>query len=101
MAKREKPSSRAGATSAPRDERPERPPAVDQEKVASDEDDASLVPTTQRVEARHDVGSGEEETDDGLDPMTETVREAAEGELPEERTDDVPVFDRANRSEKI
>lgn len=99
MAKREKPSAHAVAASAPRDARPE--PSVDQKELASDQDDASLVPTTQPVEARHDVGSGEEETDDGLDPMSETVRKAAEGELPEERIDDVPVFDRANRSEKI
>jgi hypothetical protein len=99
MAKREKPSGRAGAASAPRDERPE--PAVDQKELANNQDDASLVPTTQPVEARHDVGSGEEETDDGLDPTSETVRKAAEGEVPEERIDDVPVFDRANRSEKI
>jgi hypothetical protein len=53
------------------------------------------------VDARHDVGSGEEETDDGLDPMTETARRAAEGEISEESIDEVPVFDRANRSEKI
>ena len=101
MAKRQNPSDRAGAASAPRDQRDRHSPAEARERLAGNEEDASLAPAAQPVEARHDVGSGEEETDDGLDPMTETARKAAEGEIPEVKSDEVPVFDRANRSEKI
>jgi hypothetical protein len=72
------------------------------ERQGAGDDDGSLAPPTQPVDHHYDIGSGEEETDDGLDPTTEAVRQAAEGETPDEPAEaDIPVFDRANRSERI
>jgi hypothetical protein len=69
---------------------------ADRNKLAAD--DFEEAPATQPTEAHHDVGSGEEETADGLDPETEFVRRAAEeGALDAPDSDDVPVFDRAER----
>ena len=53
---------------------------------------------------RHDAGSGANETTDGLDATTETLRHAAEdtpsGASPED-LETVPVFDRADLAPKI
>ena len=74
--------------------------------AATERDPSSAVPEgappTQPKDAYHDVGSGEEETSDGLDPESEFVRRAAEeGALDEPESDDIPIFDRANRSELL
>lgn len=53
---------------------------------------------------RHDAGSGANETDDGLDSLTEEMRHAAEdtpsGAKPDD-PDKTPVFDRAGAAPKI
>lgn len=63
-------------------------------------DDASV--TTQPSDRHIDDGTGEEETEDGLDAMTEAVRRAAE-EAPTApaNDEDVPVFDRSGMPDKI
>jgi hypothetical protein len=74
--------------------------AADRNALAAQELDAA--PTTQRIDAHFDSGSGEEETPDGLDAEAEAVRQAAEaGALDRPEDEDVPVFDRANRSELL
>jgi hypothetical protein len=75
-------------------------PFADRDVAAADELEATL--STQPTDAHRDVGSGDEETDEGLDAETEAARQAAEEGAPESSDeDDVPVFDRANRSERI
>jgi hypothetical protein len=82
-------------------------PVLHSEGTAATERDPSAAvpeeaPSTQPKDAYHDVGSGEEETSDGLDPESEFVRQAAEeGALDEPESDDIPVFDQANRSERM
>jgi hypothetical protein len=74
--------------------------ATDRHAPAAEE--LETAPTTQPAEAHFDVGSGEEETPDGLDPQAEAVRQAAEeGSLETPEDEDVPVFDQADRSERI
>jgi hypothetical protein len=73
---------------------------ADRHMTAAEE--LETAPTTQPAEAHFDVGSGEEETPDGLDAEAEAVRQAAEeGSLEAPEGEDVPVFDQANRSERI
>ena len=56
----------------------------------------------EQVPARpHDSGSQANETDDGLDSITEALRKAAEEIAPVEETEAVPVFDRADLPPKI
>ena len=77
-------------------------PAADVDTLAAQE--LASAPVTLPRDAHFDVGSGEEETTDGLDPEAEAVRQAAEeGALdhPEGTEEDIPVFDRANLSERI
>ena len=61
--------------------------------------------TGEQVPARpHDAGSQANETDDGLDAATETLRRAAEDTPSGAKPDDVektPVFDRAGQAPKI
>jgi hypothetical protein len=59
----------------------------------------------QQIQPRpHDTGSGANETIDGLDSTTETMRRAAEdtpsGALPDD-VEIVPVFDRADLAPKV
>ena len=64
--------------------------------------DQDTGPATQPTDPKFDAGSGAEETADGLDAEAEAIRRAAEGEPPASASDDdVPVFDRANVSERI
>jgi hypothetical protein len=67
--------------------------------------DVELWTGTERVPARpHDSGSGANETVDGLDSATETLRHAAEDTPSGADPDDVektPVFDRADLAPKI
>jgi hypothetical protein len=59
-------------------------------------------PAARPVEPKFDPGSGAEETPEGLDAEAEAVRRAAEEEPPVSASDErVPVFDRANLSERI
>jgi hypothetical protein len=57
-----------------------------------------------QIPARFDPGSGETESDDGLDENQEAARHGAEdvpaSEKPEE-IDQVPVFDRADMAPKV
>jgi hypothetical protein len=59
----------------------------------------------EQVPARpHDSGSGANETVDGLDSATETLRHAAEDTTPRSGPEDIektPVFDRADLAPKI
>ena len=54
------------------------------------------------VTARHDEGSGANETIDGLDELQEAARHGAE-DVPDKRTTlkDIPVFDRAGSEPKV
>lgn len=76
-------------------------PAADRGTLASQELEDQAV-TTQPADHHIDNGTGEEETPDGLDAITEAVRQAAEdtpsGPEPEQ---DVPVFDQAGMPDKI
>jgi hypothetical protein len=67
--------------------------------------DPTAAETGERVPARpHDSGSQANETDDGLDSTTETLRHAAEDTASGATPDDVektPVFDRAGLAPKI
>jgi hypothetical protein len=75
-------------------------PLADRDTAAANE--LETTPSTQPTDAHFDVGSGDEETDDGLNAETEAVRQAAEESALESSDEDaVPVFDRANRSERI
>jgi hypothetical protein len=65
-----------------------------------------IVPETgKQVPARpHDTGSQANETTDGLDTTTESLRHAAEDTASGVAPDDIektPVFDRAGRAPKI
>ena len=65
----------------------------------------TTVETGERVPARpHDSGSQSNETVDGLDAVTETLRHAAEDTACGAKPDDIektPVFDRAGLAPKI
>jgi hypothetical protein len=91
--------------SAPGDEITKPDETIPQRVATAERDilaDGEEAPLTQPKDAYHDIGSGEEETADGLDPETEFVRQAAEEDaLDAPDSDDVPVFDRANRSERM
>jgi len=67
--------------------------------------DPSTAETGEQVPARpHDSGSQANETVDGLDATTETLRHATEDTPSGARPDDVektPVFDRADLAAKI
>lgn len=83
-------------------------PSAEREPTPSAEGGSDLAanlataPTTQPIEPQFDIGSGDEETADGLDAEAEAVRQAAEeGALDEADDADIPVFDRANRSERM
>ena len=65
------------------------------------EAELAAPPPTQPADRHFDVGSGNEETDDGLDAEAEAVRRAAEEGALDEEDEDIPVFERANRSERI
>lgn len=101
MAQRQRQSAPAATVPASQKQAQSRRHAAPDDNERPDRSDSGSIPPAQSIDRHFDVGSGEEETEDGLDPMTETVRQAAEGETPEERSDEIPVFDRANRSEKI
>jgi hypothetical protein len=74
-------------------------PAMDRDTRGTQED---TPPPTAPTDTHFDVGSGNEETPDGLDAEAEATRRAAEERpLDPEKDDDVPVFDRGNRSELI
>jgi hypothetical protein len=74
--------------------------AADRDTLADQE--LESAPTTQPADAHLDVGSGEEETEDGLDPEAEAARQAAEeGALDPTEDDDIPVFDRAQLTERL
>jgi len=65
----------------------------------------SIAETGEQVPARpHDAGSQANETDDGLDTATESLRHAAE-DMPSgavaDNIEDVPVFDRAGLAPRI
>lgn len=75
-------------------------PAADRNTLAADEIDQPV--TTQPTDHHIDNGTGEEETPDGLDAITESTRHAAE-DTPSgpEPKQDVPVFDQAGMPDKI
>jgi len=74
-------------------------PAAD--RGALIENELETPPPTQPADRHYDVGSGNEETADGLDAEAEAVRQAAEEGSLDGDQEDVPVFERANRSERI
>ena len=56
------------------------------------------------VAGRHDVGSGANETADGLTPAEEAIRRGAEDTpvgAPDAELEDVPVFDRSQTPPKV
>lgn len=75
-------------------------PFADRDALAMQEIEGP--PATLPADAHHDVGSGEEETPDGLDAEAEAVRRAAEeGALEGRAEEDIPIFDWAERAEVI
>lgn len=70
--------------------------------LAAQANDNDIHATSGQPADKHlDVGSGEEESPEGLDVQTEAIRHAAEDLPAGSRKEDVPVFDRANRSERL
>jgi hypothetical protein len=67
--------------------------------------DPIVAETGEKVPARpHDTGSQANETIDGLDATTESLRHAAEDTASGAASDDIektPVFDRAGQAPKI
>jgi hypothetical protein len=64
---------------------------------------AGSIPRS-NITARHDEGSGANETADGLDEYQEAIRRGAEDIPASERPEtieDIPVFDRAETEPKI
>jgi hypothetical protein len=74
-------------------------PAADRSEPI--EAELGAPPPTQPADRHYDVGSGNEETDDGLDAEAEAIRQAAEEGALDDEDEDIPVFERANRSERI
>jgi hypothetical protein len=72
--------------------------------AGSEFQDAARQPVGARprsaVTDRHQPGTGDEETDDGLSETDEAVREAAEG-IVDNANDDQPVFDEAEAPPRI
>jgi hypothetical protein len=78
--------------------------AADRDAIIDDEvrrPDIASHPRSE-VTARHDEGSGANETIDGLDEYQEATRHGAE-DVPDKRTTlkDIPVFDRAEVEPKV
>jgi hypothetical protein len=70
-----------------------------EEAIALDAEAGKQIPARP-----HDAGSGANETVDGLDAMSEALRQAVEETPTGAATDDlekVPVFDRAGEAPKI
>ena len=74
-------------------------PAADRSEPI--EAELGAPPPTQPADRHYDVGSGNEETDDGLDAEAEAIRQAAEEGALDDEDEDIPVCERANRSERI
>ena len=75
-------------------------PSVADEEIA--EKSVGTRPVSD-ITAVHDA-TGEEETDDGLDELSESVRHAAEDRPDEDASEDdedIPVFDRADMAPRI
>jgi hypothetical protein len=73
--------------------------------MTQDESDPQSSEAGKQIPARpHDTGSAANETDDGLDATTETLRKAAEDTPSGTGPDNIeknPVFDRADLAPKI
>lgn len=73
-------------------------------EIASEEQD--IRPSRlSKVTARHDAGSGANETEDGLDASNEAIRRGAEdvpvGDEADTDLEDVPVGDRGRLTPKV
>jgi hypothetical protein len=85
---------------------PDRQKRQDSSAATASDDDVRREGSTfdGEIPPRFDAGSGERETDDGLDQNQEAARHGAEdipaSEKPED-IDRVPVFDRAGRAPRV